>query len=52
MEKTKRKVVVGGNYILKNKLGQGSFGQIYSGYAISSNEEVAIKLVIWLQISF
>ena len=29
----------------KKKLGSGAFGDIYKGYSIKSNMEVAIKLV-------
>lgn len=36
---------VGGKFIILKKLGQGSFGDIYSGINYKSSEEVAIKLV-------
>lgn len=36
---------VGGKYKLTKKLGNGAFGDIYSGVNIKTNEEVAIKLV-------
>jgi serine/threonine protein kinase len=36
---------VGGKYKFTKRLGQGAFGDIYSGINIKSNEEVAIKLV-------
>lgn len=35
---------VGGKYRIDKKLGQGSFGVLYSGVNIKTNEEVAIKL--------
>ena len=35
---------VGGKYRFIKKLGGGSFGDIYTGVNIKSNEEVAIKL--------
>lgn len=37
---------VGGKYKFTKKLGNGAFGDIYSGVNIKTNEEVAIKLVI------
>ena len=36
---------VGGKYKFTKKLGNGAFGDIYSGVNIKTNEEVAIKLV-------
>ena len=36
---------VGGKYRFSKRLGQGAFGDLYSGVNIKSNEEVAIKLV-------
>ena len=35
---------VGGKYKIDKKLGHGSFGALYSGINIKTNEEVAIKL--------
>lgn len=35
---------VGGRYRLGRKIGSGSFGEIYLGVNIQSNQEVAIKL--------
>lgn len=35
---------VGGKYVLRKRLGAGSFGEIYSGEHIISHEHVAIKL--------
>ena len=35
---------VGGKYKLTKKLGNGAFGDIYSGINIKTKEEVAIKL--------
>ena len=36
---------VGGKYKITKRLGQGSFGDIYAGVNVKTNEEVAIKLV-------
>jgi len=36
---------VGGRYRLGKKIGAGSFGEIYEGVDIFSEQEVAIKLV-------
>jgi serine/threonine protein kinase len=36
---------VGGKYKFLKKLGNGAFGDIYSGINIKTSEEVAIKLV-------
>ena len=41
----KAEVLVGPKYIMKQKIGSGSFGQIYSGYDKETMLEVAIKLV-------
>ena len=35
---------IGGKYILKKKIGSGSFGDIYLGTHIRSSIDVAIKL--------
>lgn len=35
---------VGGRYRIGKKIGSGSFGEIYLGIDIQTNEEVAIKL--------
>lgn len=37
-------VRVAGKYKIGRKIGSGSFGEIYQGTNINSNEEVAIKL--------
>ena len=37
--------IVGGVYQIIEKLGAGSFGEIYKGRNITNNEEVALKLV-------
>ena len=46
---------VGGKYKVTKRLGAGAFGDIYAGFNVKTNEEVAIKLVssnlvslIWL----
>lgn len=43
---------VGGKYKLTKRLGQGAFGDIYSGVNIKTNEEVAIKLVCYISIIY
>jgi casein kinase 1 len=35
---------IGGKYVLKSKIGAGSFGEIYLGTHIKSGVDVAIKL--------
>ena len=40
--------IVAGGYRIIEKLGSGSFGEIYKGRHVSSNEEVAIKFVRYL----
>lgn len=35
---------VGGKYRVDKKLGSGAFGDLYSGFNIKTNEDVAIKL--------
>ncbi len=37
--------MVGEKFVLKEKIGKGSFGQIYSGYNKETRGLVAIKLV-------
>lgn len=37
---------IAGQYKILQKLGKGSFGEIFKGVNTSTNEEVAIKLVI------
>ena len=32
-----------GKYEIENKIGEGSFGRVYSGYNIKTNEKVAFK---------
>jgi len=41
---TKTEVRIGGRFRVGKKIGSGSFGAIYLGTNIQSNEEVAIKL--------
>jgi len=41
----KKEVIVGPKYILREKIGSGSFGQIYQGIDKESKHAVAIKLV-------
>ena len=38
------KIIVGTKYQLKERLGMGSFGEIYSGINTKTGEEVAFKL--------
>lgn len=38
-------ILVFNKYLTKTKLGEGSFGKVYSGIDTQTNEEVAIKLV-------
>lgn len=38
-------LAIGPKYILKHKLGLGSFGSVYLGQDKESGQEVAIKLV-------
>lgn len=35
---------VGGKYKITKKLGEGSYGMLYSGVNLKTNEDVAIKL--------
>ena len=37
---------IGNQYKLLNKLGSGSFGEVYKGINMETNELVAVKLVI------
>lgn len=37
-------LLVHGKYRIEQRLGQGSFGALYAGHNIKSNEPVAIKL--------
>jgi serine/threonine protein kinase len=41
---SKQELRVGGRYSIGKKIGSGSFGDIYLGRNINTNEEVAIKL--------
>lgn len=41
---SQKNIVVGGKWSISKTLGKGSFGQIYSGVNIKTNEEVAIKI--------
>lgn len=45
---TVMEVRVGGKFRLGRKIGSGSFGDIYIGTNILTNEEVAVKLVCHL----
>jgi hypothetical protein len=46
---------VGNKYRLGRKIGSGSFGEIYLGANVQTNEEVAIKLVngcpLWMPLA-
>lgn len=41
-------VCVGNKYTLSKKIGAGSFGDLFLGYDLAKNSEVAIKLVIFI----
>ena len=36
--------ILGGNFLLKKKLGKGAFGEIFLGVQKNTNKKVAIKL--------
>ena len=38
------KSILGGNFILKKKLGKGAFGEIFLGVQKHNNKKVAIKI--------
>lgn len=38
-------LVIGGKFKLGRKIGSGSFGEIYLGVNVQTQEEVAVKLV-------
>lgn len=38
-------VKVAGKYAIRRKIGGGSFGEVYVGYDLETNEQVAVKLV-------
>lgn len=44
LETTDKTIIVGGKFLLKERLGGGSFGQIYAGINQENNYPVAIKL--------
>ena len=35
---------IGGKYKIAKRLGKGAFGDLFSGFNLKTNEEVAIKL--------
>lgn len=41
---SKKEIILAGKYKLGSKIGQGAFGDIYSGIVISSKRPIAIKL--------
>ena len=43
---SKMEAVIGGQYILGKKVGNGAFGTIFEGYDKTSKRKVAIKLEI------
>ena len=42
--------IIGDNFRLISRIGQGSFGEVHKGQNIISNELVAIKMVIYFNI--
>lgn len=46
------KMEVGKRYVLGKKLGSGSFGEIYAGTSISTNEEYAVTLGLFFLIYY
>ena len=39
-----QEIRIGGKFRIKKKIGSGSFGEIYEGQNLQTNESVAIKL--------
>jgi serine/threonine protein kinase len=39
-------VIVANRYIIENKIGKGSFGEVFKGYDVDTREPVAIKVVL------
>ncbi len=46
MQKQRASILIGHSYQMGERIGSGSFGQIYAGVDLRSGEEVAIKLVL------
>ena len=44
--------LIGGKYRMLNKLGGGSFGEIYAGIQMDDNEKIAVKIVRFLKLLF
>ena len=45
-------VKIGGIYITKKKIGNGAFSEIYLGINTETDQEVAIKFVLYLRIGY
>ena len=44
-----KEIIIGKNYILWKQIGKGSFGEIYQGTEIKTQQFVAIKIVIMIR---
>ena len=45
MSVARKEIRVGNKFILKNKLGEGSFGEVYAAICTETGKYVAVKLV-------
>ena len=41
-----KEVIVGGKYVVEEKIGKGAFGQVYKGHIKDTEKTVAIKFVL------